>query len=367
MRKITLFATLILSITINVICIMPYAGDYFSRLKNYIYPPLYFDEQTLDSEVVNLVIDASMKMDGSHFNISQPKRGLAHDIKQFISFESSTERTNNFSKSFLYAGLSEWAYKKKDTKVLEYLERQVADFSDVGKLNYMLEEVDQVPIGLCYINLYKITKNKDYLDCANSIYNWLLTRREKDTNIIYYKKDNPNQYVDGLGMYVPFLVEYSKLTGDTFAHSIAYENMLEFYKYGVDKETGIPSHGYNLKTGIKVGSLNWGRGIGWYLLAASYLPDFTEVNMKQKLHLISNTQFPQTSRNFDSSVALLFEIYMQSQGLHSKSIDFIKPYILQSGFVTECSGDTYNFNNYSNNFSSAELTNGFFLMLVAQY
>ena len=168
-------------------------------------------------------------------------------------------------------------------------------------------------------------------------------------------------------MYVPFLVEYSKLTGDTLANSIAYDNMKEFYKYGVDKETGIPSHGYNLKTHIKVGSSNWGRGIGWYILAASYLPEFTDEKIDENLPLISKTQFPQTSRNFDSSTALLFEIYMQNRGFHSRNIDFVKPYILQTGFVTECSGDTYDFNNHSYIFGSAEMTNGLLLMLASQF
>lgn len=365
--KVTLFAALIVSLFINIVFIMPYTGDYIDRFKSHINPPLYFNEESPDMEIINKVIEASMKMDGLHFSVSQPKRGLVYDVNQFIAPTPSADRTNNYSTSFLYAGLSEWAYKKKDTKVLEYLERKMAEFSKNGQLNYKIEEVDQVPIGLCYINLYRITNNKDYLNCATDIYSWILSRREKNTNIIYYRKDSPNQFIDALGMYVPFLVEYSKLTGDTLAYYIAYDNMLEFYKYGVDKETGIPSHGYNLKTHIKVGSSNWGRGIGWYVLAASYLPEFSDVNIDKNLNLISKTQFPQTSGHFDSSTALLFEIYMQSRGVHSSSIDFVKPYILQSGFVTECSGDTYDFNNHSFMFGSAEMTNGFFLMLVSQF
>ena len=104
-----------------------------------------------------------MEMDGSQFSVSQPKRGLVYDINQFITPTPSVERTNNYSTSFLYAGLSEWSYKKNDTRVLEYLERKMDEFIINGKLNYELEEVDQVPIGICLINLYRITQNKDYL------------------------------------------------------------------------------------------------------------------------------------------------------------------------------------------------------------
>jgi len=365
-KKFSLCAFLFGSFFINFICIAPYAGDYILRIKNYIKPPLYYYEESSDIEVINRVIEASMKMDGSHFSVSQPKRGLVYDVNQFFASTPSTDRTNNYSTSFLHAGLSEWAFKKEDFKVLEFLKIKMNKFITNGKLNYNLEEVDQVPIGICFINLYRMTNNKDYLDCANTIYNWLLNRREKNSNLIYYRKDSSNQFIDALGMYVPFLVEYSKLTGEKLANYIAYDNMLEFYKYGVDKETGIPSHGYNLKTHIKVGSSNWGRGIGWYVLAATYLPEFTDEKIDNNLLLISKTQFPQTNRQFDSSTALLFELYTQDRGFNTRSIDFIKPYILQSGFVTECSGDTYDFNNHSYIFGSAEMTNGFFLMLASK-
>ena len=123
----------------------------------------------------------------------------------------------------------------------------------------------------------------------------MISRRDEGTNIIFYRKDSPNQFIDALGMYVPFLVEYSRLTGDKLANKIAYDNMLEFYNYGVDKETGIPTHGYNKNTLIKV-IVQLGRGIGWYVLAATYTPEFNNPNIDKTLPLISKTQFPETSR-----------------------------------------------------------------------
>jgi hypothetical protein len=346
---------------------MPYVGDYVDRIRNHFNPPLYFNQKTPDFKVINRVLKASIEMDGTYYNTSQPKRGLVYDVNQFLDLTPLSRRTNDLSVAMLYAGLSEWAYKKNDIRVLEYLVSKMEIFINDERLNYTLDEVDQVPIGICFINLYRITKNKKYLHCSKAIYTWLLSRREKGNNLIYYRKNSPNQFVDALGLYIPFLVEYSELTGDTLAHSIAEDNFMQFYKYGVDKETGIPCHGYNIETHIKVGSANWGRGIGWYVLAASFLPEFSDPHLDKVLHLISKTQFPESSHNYDSSTALLFEIYMQSRGFHPKSIEFIKPHILESGFVTGCSGDTYDFNNHSYYFGSAEMTNGFFLMLASQF
>ena len=59
--------------------------------------------------------------------------------------------------------------------------------------------------------------------------------------------------------------------------------MQQYYRKGVDKETGIPFHGYDWNSGIRVGSANWGRGIGWYLLAAAYCPQFKDEKLNESL------------------------------------------------------------------------------------
>lgn len=141
--------------------------------------------------------------------------------------------------------------------------------------------------------------------------------------------------------------------------------MKEYYRYGVDKDTGFPAHGYSKSTHIKLGSINWGRGIGWYVIAAAYLPEFKDKKLDKYLQEIGYSQFPMTSGTFDSSVALMFELYLQRRGIHPASIDFIKPHITKSGLVANCSGDTYDFNNHSRIFSPAELTNGLFLILIS--
>lgn len=101
-----------------------------------------------------------------------------------------------------------------------------------------------------------------------------------------------------------------------------------------------------------------------FLLLHIY-PHFFDSVLDKNLPAIGNSQFPLTSGAFDSSVALMFEIYMQKRGIHPHSLNFIKPYITTDGLVTNCSGDTYDFNNHSRTFTPAELTNGLFLLLAA--
>ena len=363
-KKKLITILLFCSLAINIICFLPYFEMYFEKVFSKIVPETYFSVGASDSVVIESVKKTSIKMDGLSFSYEQPKRGLLHDIYNF--FKPSSTIQNNFPVGYLYAGLSEYANKYKDENVLNLLENKVNEFTDGDSLTYQLVEVDQVPIGICLLNLYKMTLNASYLKCANSIYQWLLNRRHNDiNNIIYYRKGDKNQYVDALGMYIPFLVKYFEVTNDSLALKVAYDNMYEYYKYGVDKETGLPIHGYNIDNKIKVGSANWGRGIGWYVLAAGYLTDFKDNRLDCSLKLLSNTQFPNSSVSFDSSTALMLNFYLQKKELIPPSINFIKPYITDKGVIESCSGDTYGLNSYSMYFGPSELCHGLFFLLLS--
>lgn len=60
-----------------------------------------------------------------------------------------------------------------DKEVIDFLLLKSNEFSSNGKLEYELTEVDQVPIGIMYINLYKISRNKEFLDVARSVFDYL--------------------------------------------------------------------------------------------------------------------------------------------------------------------------------------------------
>ena len=164
-------------------------------------------------------------------------------------------------------------------------------------------------------------------------------------------------------------MEYYKMTNNNIAKEIAIRNINLFENYCVDKQTGFPTHGYNTKTKIKIGSSNWGRGIGWYLLAKAYLeePSHGETILNTTLVDLDYTQFPGSSCQFDSSVALLFELYKQKKKISKNSIDFIKSRIRVNGEFDLCSGDTYGFNDYSHTFGNSELCSGLFLMIISNY
>lgn len=273
-----------------------------------------------------------------------------------------------FPEGYMLAGLSYQALYRKDKKFTEKVENVAGKLlDDNGIPNYTINICDQLPAGICFINLYRLTGKEKYKKAYEHYYQAALSMCQENYYIPYIK-GLQTQYVDALGMFTPFLMEYYNQNGDSLAYTIAYANMSIYYKYCVDKETGIPAHGYDAKSKLKVGSINWGRGIGWYLIAAAYLPEFHDSLLEQSLKSMEYTQFPLSSSHFDATTALSFEIYKHSRDKNrKKSLDFIKKYIRTDGNVDCISGETHDVNNYNKLFGLGEIGNGWLLMLTADW
>ena len=215
--------------------------------------------------------------------------------------------------------------------------------------------------------MYKLTHNELYKKIYSTLYKKLLLLKDED-GLIIYNENSSCHYSDELGMYVPFLMEYFTLTNDSVAINTVNQNIKAFQKYGIDRDTHIPFHGYEKNTKIKLGSTNWGRGIGWYLLALSYCPQETDAILYENIKKLPYTQFPLSNSFFDSSTALMFEIYKQSKRPHPQiDLSFIKPHIRKDGIVDDFSGDTLDFNDYSHLRGCSELGNGFLCILVGKF
>ena len=354
---------LVLSILVNFVFVIPY----WNILD---HPKLrrHFSSETPDSEVIYQVVKYSLNHENS-IMIQNEYRGLPFDIINFFSPTRNSDVKNNYYIAYYYAGISQYAFVTKDSIALYSLINKAADWVVGDTLNYEIKRIDQIPIGLFFINLYKSTHEEKYKKVSKWLYTKLLDFRVNDGNLIPYNTPGAN-VSDAIGMYVPFLVEYYKnISSDSLALHIAKDNIEEFYKYGVDKETGIPMHGYVLDSKIKVGSANWGRGIGWYLLAYSFLGNcnISDSLLNKNIATMKYHQFPFYSSHFDSSTAIMFEIFKNRLCKKTINLSFIKTHITEEGVVDDFSGDTYGLNNYSHNFGRSELGNGLLLLLYYRF
>lgn len=360
---------LFISVLLNVAIFLPYIKPLYLKIINYLSPVEYFSKKESDTKVLLSVSNAILTNKGrSVIMPMNEQRGLIQDLKTFFKPTRNNSINNNYYTSYALVGASYYALMNNDYMMMKELSEIANSFlTSDGKLNYEIQRIDQIPIGILYINLYKYYKKLKYKYISDGIYEKVKSMRNND-GIIYYINSHTCQFSDVLGMYVPFLMEYFTLSKDSVAYEIVNYNIRQFYKYGVNKETGIPFHGYNIKNKVPVGSSNWGRGIGWYLLALAYFPSFNDSILDSTIKSLNYSQFPCSDRRFDSSTAIMFEIYKQARDNNRcLSLDFIKPHIRINGFVDGCSGDTYNLNDYSHIFGESELCNGLLLILASKF
>lgn len=72
-------------------------------------------------------------------------------------------------------------------------------------------------------------------------------------------------FVDAIGLACPFLYHYGTACRRGDAAELAVKQIVNFLAYGMDGVTGLPYHGYSMKTTYKYGIIGWGRAAGWLL------------------------------------------------------------------------------------------------------
>ncbi len=141
--------------------------------------------------------------------------------------------------------------------------------------------------GYALICLYEKTGDESYLPLIEKL------REQTDewpTDVFgELKYDNSWEhqdiYVDGTGMFTPFLAKYAELFKDEKTVEFARLQVSNYFKYGVNRITEKVYHGYQ-NGGVYQGEDGWGRGTGWFMFALGtvlkYCPDDATVTRGEK-------------------------------------------------------------------------------------
>ena len=334
------------------------------------------------SEIERKVLEASLISIESKKSLmiwTEPK-GLAEKLFNLVfSKYNANVEFYNFPRAFLFLGLVKYLDQSGNDEQQKRVKTQFDKLINKdGSPTFNFEKVDQVIFGTAALELYLIYQEDKYLNFSHKIFSFLDQIYNQD-GIIRYRPNSEFLFYDTIGMIIPFLVKYHEITNNTKALSIAKDQMELYIKYGVDKETYIPVHGFHINTKIKVGSANWGRGIGWYLLGLYALHNYdgsfnteykTIIKQLQNISMGENnwSQFPSTSNNFDASTTTMFLYTMPKKLFNKKNIlKIFEENISEDGYVLCTSGDTYGFNNYSKSFGKSEMSQGILLLLLNKY
>lgn len=176
-------------------------------------------------------------------------------------------------------------------------------------------------MGAYLCDLYEVDNDDWYKSYVDTAAQAILNRPKlNDGTIARHEPEDKTVWLDDLYMSVPFLVKYSKLTGDTAYLNLAVEQVLQFNKYLYDPCSGLYYHAYydNLK---KLSSAHWGRANGWNILAQATLLEYLTENhhMRDSLLNIFRTTVEGLSR------------YQSENGLWHQLLDKSDSYLETSG------------------------------------
>ena len=97
-------------------------------------------------------------------------------------------------------------------------------------------------------------------------------------------RDNPDMYVDAIGLCCPFLVLYSKVYNRPEIEKLAFRQLEMFHEYGLYGNTALPNHAFDINSRFPLGVYGWGRGTAWYIIGLmdSY-PYFNDIFYKEQV------------------------------------------------------------------------------------
>lgn len=378
---IFLYIILTVSIIVNLIVFcydfIPFFHDKFKH-KFSKEKVISRDLQMFKDEVLTASLKA-IKSKKSLMVWKEPKSISERFFNYIIYANGPKYRNLNFPRAFLMQGLSEYLIRNKDNESNLNILKDNFDklITNTGEPTFTLDIVDQVPLGIVALNLNEVYCDIKYSNFADIVFK-MIENNFNENEIVLYRKNQKIMFYDTIGMIVPFLVKYHISKNNDKALEIAYQQVEFYVKYGVDRNTFIPSHAVHLETKIKLGSSNWGRGIGWYFLGLKELYEFNgsfekEYKGLSKILLdLKNednvwSQFPGSSIETDTSATTMFLYCLPKEAINiDKELINLNKFIDQEGFIEQTSGDTYGANRYSNTFGKSELTQGMLLLLLSK-
>lgn len=213
-----------------------------------------------------------------HYPVWTKKQTIIYGIKRFLRPANYPKRDGYF-----------WTHAMLATALMEANEIEVVKnyYDSWIKKGMPVVYLDHVMHGYPLLALYEETGQESIKVAADKLYRFVCDYQDNMNDTLPYRVHHPSHiYVDGIGMTAPFLCRYGAMTDDEKAMEMGMRQIEDFLEKGMDYSSGLPYHGYNLKTGIKQGIIGWGRAVGWLLLAMvdglEYMP---EGNRKDKIEI----------------------------------------------------------------------------------
>lgn len=249
-------------------------------------------------------------------------------------------------------------------------------------LNNEMSRVDQSVYATMAIYLYQRYNDIKYKQIADNAYNWLEAHNTEKFGILFVQDDTLHNHVDAVGVYNPFLVEYSKAFNKSEAYTLAVSCFEKFCTYGVEKELGRPVQSFKTTFPYEKGWPNWGRGFSWFSLGfgsieKDSLSQDTRELVDKFIRYITFiyqrdgrfTQYVNSSKgiiDLSATLPLVYFLYSNHYiDLSEKQILEYSKY-MRDNIMCFSSGIPFGWGT-ENNTSSQRLSQAFMLMIILEY
>lgn len=357
--------------------------DILPYLKKKFFSKRYCNPNLDNATYIKLITNQALKQ-----AISDATQMIRSDNTSFIflfSIMIDNIRTGryktgwyfHFPKAFLFYGLIKIHEKRVEYKIIEDL-FQKKFVNTYNEKKYKIDGIERTSIALVALYLYKKNNDSKYLNLINDTYSLIKKSTKKNGLVYYFNKGEHTDilYVDGLGMYIPFLKLYNEVFNNSEALDIAKTN-LDFYIVN-GTHNHLPFH--NINGTIGLGPNNWGRGIGWYIIGLLFMIDVDKKYAKEANDLLDVllsfqrnsfewAQFIGTGKNYDASATLPILLLLQKlkpqffTSNKQEIFDSLKSRTLLTGAIDFTSGDTGGINRYCDNLGESEFSQGLLLWL----
>lgn len=300
-------AMIFISVTL-VLCLVNYGIDYFFYLKNK-YCRFHIGrwqrdgwEQAIEKKAIKWLKKTPT------VKITDNSRYMLLD---FLKGKYRSKTIQSWQKAALILGLLE-----SESVVSQNAARKAAE-DLIDSAGNWKEPPVAVDCGMLSYAILKAVSNPLQVKPAMDYSIALIKKNINAEGMISYTrgKDNPDMYVDTIGLVCPFLALYAKVFRISEWEDIAFYQIKMFHQYGLYKDTALPNHAFQIESKLPLGVYGWGRGVAWYLLG---LMD-TYKNLK-------NEEYKNLLKEWISEAAEKYIVYQRKDGGFGATLQRIQTY-----------------------------------------
>ena len=166
-----------------------------------------------------------------------------------------------FEKSYLDAVIKHLEQWKKDGLQIHYVDNLMN-----GSLALCIEELINGKAAEFYSESEKQRTVMLCQQITEKCADWVRKAKKTPDGVLAYRTQHASWlFADTVGMVCPFLCRYGIQKNDEQLLQLGILQIQNYLKYGMDRRTGLPYHGYDETNQIKYGIIGWGRACGWVM------------------------------------------------------------------------------------------------------